>query len=149
MDTWRPFLSKLKKVYKSTVIFLCSLMCNWGYLSLRGVWWSKKLVGNSPCLSESTQQSTVNSSWIVPDCMFTGKEQSGHVVWLRGRTRYHWGRGDRGSHEVIVISWWSRCYIGVGPPGPGICTPTGHNCFFWLNEEKQKTENINKNIEWV
>lgn len=37
---------------------------------------SEKLIGNASCLPEATQQSSVYRCWIVPDRVFSGKEES-------------------------------------------------------------------------
>lgn len=60
------------------------LLCRdtWCGLARQSVHGSQKLVCNPSCFSKPTQQSTMDCSWIVPDCMFSSKKESWD--WLLG-----------------------------------------------------------------
>lgn len=84
------------------------LLCRdtWCGLTRQSVHGSQKLVGNPSCFSKPTQQSTMDCSWVVPDCVFSSKEESWD--WLVG---IEVGESPSCKHNFIVFKSLNSCWL--------------------------------------
>lgn len=84
------------------------LLCRdtWCGLTRQSVHGSQKLVGNPSCFSKPTQQSTMDCGRVVPDCMFSSKEESWN--WLVGKEG---GGSPSCKHHFIVFELLNSCWL--------------------------------------
>lgn len=113
---WEPrcqseFLSGIQYCYKSSVYtakdtrigcfppdpsvsHAWGLLCRnaWCGLARQGVHGPQELVCNPSGFSQPTQQSTMDSGWVVTDCMFSSKEESWN--WLFQERKKNWEKNQ-------------------------------------------------------
>ena len=65
-------------------------------------------------------------------------KKNGGISHLRS-TWNGWSWSNWLSHQIVVISRRSSCYIGVWSPGPGVSTPAGHHSLFRLREDRNSS----------
>lgn len=105
---------------------------------------SNELIRDPTCFSETAQESTMHSCWVVADGVLSGEEEPGG--WLRGCCRlvavaggpcsgcWWWccWWGDGGRQEVVVGATAAHGDEAVAATRPRICAPSGYYCFFGL-----------------